>query len=415
MELPCTHKCCLHCLRQCILQNPSQKVICPACNTVHKVPTNWKTVWRYQPLNTTVQHWEPKQDQATKIVINFVESSYYKYTSSAQRIKIKAVKEINNPRLQADFEKCKRTLGYTNIIRLLHGTLPHFAEGIALEGFRIPTSFERNPENDAEGELKFGKALYFSYGKKATEYGKNTLVLTDCLLGKVQEKNQSELKLTPKIVHERGYHTIHYENSSEGPVNQEWAIFRTDQCLPVFIIDYELIDANDVIENALVDEIKTMNYLSPDYILLQQALFGTDNQCKAVLKLIGDLAHQSPPHSSIITRQLLSRIGSMKTNLLLNHQNETIRILFLRALWLSGREDEPLQIFFYQQLGPNNLIESLISGYADVSWRACGVLANMAAYIPEIRSILTTPHVVVRFKALLQQGVTTQDKLCILA
>ncbi|CAF3500534.1 unnamed protein product [Rotaria sp. Silwood2] len=157
-----------------------------------------------------------------------------------------------------------------------------------------------------------------------------------------------------------------------------------------------------------------MNYLSPDYILLQQALFGTDNQCKAVLKLIGDLAHQSPPHSSIITRQLLSRIGSMKTNLLLNHQNETIRILFLRALWLSGREDEPLQIFFYQQLGPNNLIESLISGYADVSWRACGVLANMAAYIPEIRSILTTPHVVVRFKALLQQGVTTQDKLCIL-
>ena len=249
-----------------------------------------------------------------------------------------------------------------NVVTLLHGTKIEFARGIAAEGFMIPTSFKRNPENDAEGELKFGKALYFAHGKKATEYGKNILVLTDCNLAKVQKKETAELKLTPDIVHRRGYHTIHYENSQEGQVNQEWAIYDTDQCLPLYIIDYEIIDDSDLIENAVIDRIRTMSSISPDHDLLQQALFGTDNQCKAVLKFVGDLANQSARQSRAIMHSLLLQAGTPDTNLLLRHPNETIRILFLRALWLSGRSDREFQVFLYQHMGPNMLIESLVSG-----------------------------------------------------
>ncbi|CAF4263990.1 unnamed protein product [Rotaria socialis] len=414
MVLPCTHKFCLHCLGICIRQNAAGEVICPTCDSVHKVPIEWKKVWRYQAMNTVSQCFEPKQSVQIKRAINFVEDSYYRFGNSPQRIKINSVQEVENTRLRAKFERCKITLSDAHVVTLLHGTKAQFAAGIASEGFLIPTSFNRNPDNDAEGELKFGKAVYFAHGKKATEYGKNILVLTDCLLGKVQETNKSELKLTPEIVHKRGYHTIHYENMMEGPVNQEWAIFRKEQCLPVFIIDYEFIDANDVIESALVEQIKGMNYFSPDYVLLEQALFGTDNQCKAVLKFVGDLGHTSPRHSTMIIRALLSRTESIRMNSLLNHQNETIRILFLRALWLSGRDDAQLQSFLYQYIGPNALIESLISGYNDVSWRACGVLANMAAFIPGIRPVLTTKHAIARFKALLIEGVSFQDRLSIL-
>ncbi|CAF3192796.1 unnamed protein product [Rotaria socialis] len=414
MVLPCTHKFCLHCLGICIRQNAAGEVICPTCDSVHKVPIEWEKVWRYQAMNTVSQCFEPKQSVQIKRAINFVEDSYYRFGNSPQRIKINSVQEVENTRLRAKFERCKITLSDAHVVTLLHGTKAQFAAGIASEGFLIPTSFNRNPDNDAEGELKFGKAVYFAHGKKATEYGKNILVLTDCLLGKVQETNKSELKLTPEIVHKRGYHTIHYENMMEGPVNQEWAIFRKEQCLPVFIIDYEFIDANDVIESALVEQIKGMNYFSPDYVLLEQALFGTDNQCKAVLKFVGDLGHTSPRHSTMIIRALLSRTESIRMNSLLNHQNETIRILFLRALWLSGRDDAQLQSFLYQYIGPNALIESLISGYNDVSWRACGVLANMAAFIPGIRPVLTTKHAIARFKALLIEGVSFQDRLSIL-
>ena len=296
-------------------------------------------------------------------IVNFVEDSYYRFGRLQQQIKVTAVEEIVNSQLKVKFERGKRTLGHVNVVTLLHGTKIEFARGIASDGFKIPTSFKRNPENDAEGELKFGKALYFAYGKKATEYGKNVLVLTDCNLAKVDKKQTSELKLTPEIVHQRGYHTIHYENYQEGLVNQEWAIYCTDQCLPLYIITYEIIDESDSIENAIIDRIQNMNSTTPDYVLLQQALLGTDNQCKAVLKFVGDLANQSARQSRAILQLLLLRVGKANTSLLLKHPNETIRILFLRAVWLSGRCDRDFQKFLYQHMEPDTLIESLISGF----------------------------------------------------
>ncbi|CAF3045748.1 unnamed protein product, partial [Rotaria sp. Silwood2] len=107
-------------------------------------------------------------------------------------------------------------LGFNQISTLLHGTTRKAALSISGQGFRIPSSFNRNVQGGAEGELKFGKAIYFAEAKKATEYGENTLVLADCILGRIQEKQVSELQLIPSTVHRRGYHAIHYYNKDEG-------------------------------------------------------------------------------------------------------------------------------------------------------------------------------------------------------
>ena len=157
-----------------------------------------------------------------------------------------------------------------------------------------------------------------------------------------------------------------------------------------------------------------MNGHFPDHTLLQEALFGTDNQCKAVLQFISDLAKQQPSLASRAMCSLLLRAGKTKARLLLSHANETIRILFLRALWLSGRSDEMLQGIIFNQVGSDILVNLLVSGYDDLCWRACGVLANMAAVVLEVRCLLVTSQVLEHMLRLLKRGVANQDKLCLI-
>ena len=194
IALPCFHRFCRDCLASWIRQNSPVQVRCPTCNAQHAIPSNWQQVWRDRSVDAIIKHVQSTESDMKAKILDFVKNSYYKFGKTNDRIKIKSIELVFNGKLKADFEKCKRTLGYSNVVTLLHGTKLSAAKTIASQGFKIPTSFERNGDNNAEGNLKFGKAMYFAFGKKASEYGKNTLVLTDCLLGKVEKKVIAELE-----------------------------------------------------------------------------------------------------------------------------------------------------------------------------------------------------------------------------
>lgn len=413
--LPCFHRFCRNCIEQLISSEVLRAQIkCPNCNSSHKLDVNWKTRWIDTTLQSLVKNVRANEVDLQNKVINFVQNSYIQFGQVEQILKLHSISFVHNARLKNRFENCKKQLRNSNVITLLHGTDADSATGIRSQGFKIPDSFERS-SSGAEGELKFGKAIYFAHTKKATEYGKNILVLTDCLLGKVQEKSSSVLKLTPEIVHRSGHDTIHFYSADEGHINQEWAIYRTDQCLPLCIIEYEMVNENDLNESVLIQSIHSMAHHAPDYQVLQSALFGTDNQCKAVLNYVTGTCFESPFLASQLTYGLLSRIPKENIEKLLNHQNETIRILFLRLLWHIGRRDPNIQFFFYHYFKFQTLINLLQSSYTDVSWRACGVLANMAACVADVRRTLTSQQILNTSQQLLQRSLTTYDKTCTLA
>lgn len=321
--------------------------------------------------------------------------------------------QLYNPKLEENFEKCKTQLGCFEVVTLLHGTDHKAALGIGGQGFTIPTTFERSKNNGAEGELKFGKAIYFAHAKKASEYGKNIFVLSDCIFGRTQLTDKSELKLTPDIVHGRGFDTIHFQNVNEGLVNQEWAIYRSEQCFPLAVIEYEFLDEHSASEQSVIDQIIKMSIASPDYGLLKLAINGTDNQCKAVLRFIGDAGSKQLPGITNLMSNFLWRLSSTEVNMLFKRTNETIRILFLRALWQTGRRNANIQQIICQRINWSLLTEALNSSYADVSWRVCGVLTNMTAQVKNVHRLLTSQQILNQLMAILQRAILFHDKICI--
>jgi len=223
-----------------------------------------------------------------------------------------------------------------------------------------------------------------------------------------------ELKLTPDDMKRRGYHTIHYYNPDEGINNQEWAIYSAAQCNPLCIIEYEIFGSDRSSEQVLVNKVKTMSHIFPDWNVVYQALIGTENQCKQALIFIGDAGSKGTSKASELMRSLLTSLTKDQLALLLKQPNETIRILLLRALWQTGRRDHNLQVYIHKAFDWSLVIQSLQSGYADVSWRACGVITNIAAIVTDVRSSLVLPEVLNQLMAILKRAVQFQDKICIL-
>jgi hypothetical protein len=410
---PCMHRLCTDCFTEYLQSNGGQQICCPQCKALHRVPSTWTTDWFDRVLNSVVEELASSQSDINKKVTDFVQRSYRKFHTTPAQLKINSIMQLYNPKLKENFEKCKKQLGCYQVVTLLHGTDRKAALSIGGTGFAIPISFERTSKNGAEGELKFGKAIYFAHAKKASEYGKNTFVLADCIFGRTALTDKSVLQLTPEIVHAQGYDTIHFDNAIEGPVNQEWAIYRSEQCFPLCIIEYEFLDERSANEESVINQVFKTSLTSPDYKLLRSAINGTDNQCKAVLRVIGDAGSKELPQASAIMLTLLTNITQADIEMLFKRSNETIRILFLRALWQTGRRSTDLQWIIHQRIKWALLTDALNSSYADVSWRVCGVLANMAAQVRDVRRLLTAPEVLNQLMVVLQRAVRFQDKICI--
>lgn len=271
LPAPCSHRLCTSCFVEYVQKYGGQQISCPQCNTSHKIPFTWATDWFGCVLNSVTEQLTSNQSSINKKIIDFVQQSYTQFGIPPTRLQINSVMQLHNPKLKENFEKCKKALGCTEVVTLLHGTDRKAAYAIGAQGFAIPTTFERSQKDDAEGELKFGKAIYFAHAKKASDYGKNIFVLTDCIFGRTKLTNESE------IVHDQGYDTIHFSNVNDGLINQEWAIYKSDQCLPLSIIEYELLDEHNDNEQLVINEVVKMNINRPNYTLLRRAFNGTDN------------------------------------------------------------------------------------------------------------------------------------------
>lgn len=414
MLIPCKgkHRLCKECITDLI--GTQRQIACPECRDSCPVPPSWATDWFDRVVHEITIVVATSEKDVNEKIMKFVQESYCRYSSQNGQLVIKSVEIISNSRLKQAFERFKRTVSAPEVVTLLHGTTRKAALSISGQGFRIPTSFDRDPEQPNEGELKFGKAIYFADAKKATEYGENTLVLTDIIPGRVQKKDSSELKLTPEIMQQRGYNTIHYSNPNEGLVNQEWAVYKTEQCCPLCIIRYEILDENSTSEHEVIKTITKMSHTSPNWGILHKALLGTDNQCKEALRFIGDAGRKGTSKASQLMNSLLQSLSREQVNSLLKRSNETVRILFLRALWQTGRRDNVLQSNIRKTVEWTLLLESLNSSYADVSWRACGVITNIAAVVADVRHSLVATNVLNQLMALLKRAVQFTDKICIL-
>jgi len=78
---------------------------------------------------------------------------------------------------------------------------------------KLPTEFQRS-NDDSEGELSFGKAIYFSsYSSKACSYGDGTILVCDLILGRVRVSLETQPGLTQKDAQKHGFDTIFYDGN----------------------------------------------------------------------------------------------------------------------------------------------------------------------------------------------------------
>lgn len=408
LPTPCLHQFCTKCFEEYLETFGGQPIVCPQCKTLHTVPSTWITSWFNPSLNHDIKTLASNQSETNKKIIDFVQHSYTQFGNTSVKLKITSINQLYNSKLKENFEKCKKQLDCIEVITLLHGTNRKAAYAISSQGFSIPTIFEQNEAE--EEELKFGQAIYFAHAKKASDYGKNIFILTDCIIGRTKLTNESEKKLTPEIIHHQGYDTICYSNTNKNLTDQEWAIYRSDQCFPLAIIDYELLDQYGNNEQIVINEMLKMNLKHPNYNLLRNALNGTDNQCQAMLKLITNAISKNLPGADILIYEFLWKMTQKEKIKLFKHDNETIQILFLKLLWQISRCINGGSTFIRFCIDFPLLIEILNSNYAEVSWRVCGILTNMAAQIIDIRHTLTEPQVLNQLLFILQRTVRSQNK-----
>jgi hypothetical protein len=99
------------------------------------------------------------------------------------------------------------------VLTKLHGTYSQYVSGIENEGMKLPVEFERK-NDESEGELSFGKAIYFStYSSKACSYGDGTLLVCDVILGRVKVAQDTQPRLTQDDARRGGFDSIFYDGN----------------------------------------------------------------------------------------------------------------------------------------------------------------------------------------------------------
>lgn len=131
-----------------------------------------------------------------------------------------------------------------------------------------------------------------------------------------------------------------------------------------------------------------------------------------MLKFIGDGVSKQVPKATNLMINFLWKTTAAEINMLFGRKNETIHILFLRLLWQTGRRTNGFQPIVYQCINWTLLTGALNSSYIDVSWRVCGVLADMAARIIYVRHRLAEPQVLNQLIVVLERAVRFRHKTC---
>jgi len=311
------------------------------------------------------------------------------FASSNQILEITKITSINNEILKKNFNKKKNSLsalkGMTNNLIKYHGTSLNAANEIKKSGFKVPMDFQRR--SSAEGCLNFGRAIYLSsFSSKAISYcfsDKQVIVVCQVILGRVMTKNDSILDLTPEKAHSSGYHSIfcphalEHSEINKGSENDEYAIYDSDQILPVYIVEFkegDIFESKEFMEYSPELSAEGINF----DLLFKLLKNGTLTQKKNILLTLGNLCRD---YNAVLTKivikyhkELFERIAEF-----LSSKQETLILPAGRVLWNSSFNNKYIQKLTLDYISEKILLNLLVnnSTFQNIQERIAGVLANL--------------------------------------
>ena len=420
VTLPCGHNVCLQCAKS-LINNKTLK--CPLDQKVHLLPygenslsVNWALNGLIHSMKTTSSN--PEIESTKKGIIDT-------FASSNQILEITKITPINNEILNKKFNKKKGSLSalgrMTNDLIKYHGTSLDAENKIKTSGFKLPKDFSRN--SCAEGSLNFGKAIYLSsYSSKAVSYcyDKQVIVVCKVLLGRVLEQNNSILDLTPEKVHYSGYdsiycpHTLEHSEINKGSENDEYAIYDSDQILPLYIVEFK---EGDIFESQEFSEYNPkLSAEETNFDLLFKLLKnGTQTQKKNILLTFGNLCRD---YNSVLTKIVIKyhkELFQMISEFLSSKQ-ETLILPAGRVIWNCSFNNKYIQKLTLDYIPEKIFLNLLVrfSSFQDIQERIAGVLANLSQLEEENSvKIAKRPEFIHLFSIALESCKKNKVMLCV--
>lgn len=180
-----------------------------------------------------------------------VENKFYHSLSGVTKYRLKSLYAIRNASLFKNFNDCRRSfVGKDSVLYVYHGSSADGLRMIAKHGFREPDSKASDDEiiKALDGGY-FGRGIYHGYAADyailySERYRKsNEILLSAVLPGRSYSVKKGGEKFGE--ICEPGY------DSHVSPEKKELVIFRSEQILPLFIIEFMEIPHSDVFEEPL--------------------------------------------------------------------------------------------------------------------------------------------------------------------
>jgi len=314
---------------------------------------------------------------------------YNAYSSSDEIMLVSGVARIQNQHLTNAFDRCKTRLG-GRVKRLFHGTLKQSADSIAAEGFRIPESNERDDPLQETGQLTFGKAIYFSErADLACDFGDATLVIADVVLGREWRAEQSLPHLDNDLMREKRKDSVHFDRT------QEYACYKTEQAVPVYVVSYKLVSRDafgeqydratlearyaSMVDAASLDWGLALRHVGPD---------GRSRERHAALRKLGDCCRDDQVNMCNLglSDGLLEALRDQCLTLDAAERDAPVTWLALRLCWNAAYRRQSMQRQLVKTVGASTFVALLRHWNNDVVDRAAGVILNLSQLSSSARS-----------------------------
>jgi hypothetical protein len=246
-----------------------------------------------------------------------------------------------------------------------HGTLEKHIEDIAKKGLKIPTSTER--EDDKEGKLRFGKAIYTSSSlTKACSYGSNYVLVCKVRPGRVLTLKESKESLDASEMRQKQKDSV--LSTFDGDEDPERAYYHPCQVLPLWVVKYHTVthdglDLPDVIPER-------------DVVTLVRFLSSTDHHKTHALRFLGNCFRDSQLTAVCLVLEFECQFFSALTRCL-RSVDEQMVLLALRVLWNSCFTNERMQLAVLTHIDAKDIVRHIKSKSESVQHRTAGVLVNL--------------------------------------
>lgn len=302
--------------------------------------------------------------------------SYGKQGGTDESILITEVHKIVNNSLLSAFHRFQSLNQGGRTLRLFHGTTKLPVHSIAVEGFKIPTEFERPDSAGETGLLTFGKALYFAFdASKAVEFGSRQVLVCDVALGNELKKKSSHHSLTEEKMLSINKHSV--------VTSDEVAVYNKSQALPLYAVTYCIVrEDGSHYDPAATYSGKTAATL--DCETLKIDLDGRSRCRECALRALGDICRDEQP--AMVSQFLcgddwadvLPKLADILSE---PDQTQASLWLCLRVLWNSAFRHRRMQAEILRAVGAPRLVSLLKHWSESIQLRAAGVILNLCSQV----------------------------------